>query len=126
MTTSATPHFANIASYTESQLEDWGRLAPPLATPIDGELATRGISLWKSEDGRIKTGTWQCSPGTSRWEFVESGELVQILSGEMTVTRDGEAPLTLRAGDTAVFPPGWKGIWNITTTLRKVYTIWSV
>ena len=120
-----TPSFPQIAEYTDSQLEDWGRLAPPLATPLDGELATRGISLWKSEDTTIKTGTWQCSPGKSRWEFEGGGEFIQVLSGEMIVTRDGATPVTLRAGDTAVFPPGWKGTWEITTTLRKVYTIWS-
>lgn len=126
MTTApATPHFPSIASYTDQQLEDWGRLAPPLATPLEGELATRGSSLWKSADEKIKTGTWQCSPGKSRWEFSAGGEFIQVLAGEMTVTRDGQAPITLREGDTAVFPPGWAGTWEITRTLRKVYTIWT-
>ena len=41
----------------------------------------------------------------------------------MTVTIDGGEPLELAAGDTAVFPKGWSGIWDIHETLRKVYAI---
>ena len=41
----------------------------------------------------------------------------------MTVTRDGEEPVELGAGDMAVFPKGWCGTWDIHETVRKVYAI---
>ncbi len=41
----------------------------------------------------------------------------------MTVTADGGEPLDLSTGDTAVFPKGWTGTWDIAETLRKLYVI---
>lgn len=117
------PHFTNVAAHTDAQLDDWGALAPPLATSLGGAIATRGKALWQSADGKTKTGTWQCAPGKSRWELLENGEFIHILAGEMIVVEDGQEPKTLRAGDTAVFAKGWRGTWEVTQTLRKVYTI---
>ncbi len=36
-----------------------------------------------------------------------------MVSGRMTVTLDGGEPLELVAGDSAVFPKGWSGTWDI-------------
>ena len=52
-----------------AELEDWGPLEPPLGQPLEGAMATRGLTQWASPDGRIETGTWECEPGLSRWEF---------------------------------------------------------
>ena len=117
----STPHFTNIAAAPE--LENWGPLKLPLAESLEGDIATAGKELWKSPDGRTSTGTWQCAPGKSRWDFKTNGEFIHVLSGEMIVVEEGQAAITLRAGDTAVFPKGWRGTWQVTKTLRKVYTI---
>jgi hypothetical protein len=105
-----------------TELEDWGPLAPPLAQPLEGEMATRGRTQWATADGRIETGTWECEPGLSRWEFEANGEFIHVLSGSMEVTPDEGEPVVLGPGDSMTFPRGWKGTWRITETMRKVYT----
>ena len=108
-----------------AELEDWGPLEPPLGQPLEGTMATRGLTQWASPDGRIETGTWECEPGLSRWEFAGNGELVHVLSGSMEVTPDGGETVVLGPGDSMTFPTGWKGTWRITQTLRKVYTVFD-
>ena len=48
---------------------------------------------------------------------------MHILSGRMTVTPDGGEPADIGPGDTAVFPRGWTGTWQIHDTIRKLYVL---
>jgi uncharacterized protein len=48
---------------------------------------------------------------------------VHVLSGRMTSTPDGGAPQEFGPDDTAVFPRGWVGTWQIHETIRKVYVL---
>ncbi len=100
-------------------LEDWG----PLDEATGDEMATSGLTLWKDEATEAESGIWECAPGPSYWAL-ETNEFVHILAGRMTVTEDGGAPAEVRAGDTVVFPKGWKGTWDIHETIRKLYVIY--
>ena len=42
----------------------------------------------------------------------------------MTVQQDGDEPVELTAGSSAVFPLGWTGTWTVDETLRKVFTVY--
>lgn len=117
-----TPTF-NASALTFTQ-DDAKPLGQPTAEPLTGPIETRARVLSEDLDGRIKTGTWECEVGTSRWEFVDRGEFVHVLSGRMVCTEDGQEPVEVTAGSTAVFPLGWRGEWEVTQTLRKVYTIY--
>jgi uncharacterized protein len=97
-------------------LEDWGALAEATGEP----MTTRGLTLW--ENGPLSAGIWECTAGPSYWVQNEN-EVIQVLSGRMTVTIDGGEPVELGAGDLAVFPKGWSGTWDIHETIRKVYAI---
>lgn len=108
-----------------TDLEDWGPLEPPLATATGDPMPTRGLDLWTNDDESISTGTWECEPGPSRWDFTDNGEFIHVLSGRMTCTHDDGSSVELSAGSTAVFPPGWGGTWEVHETLRKVYVIFS-
>lgn len=99
-------------------------LGQPTAEPLSGDITTRSQAFFTSDDSRIISGTWECEPGASRWEFLERGEVVHIISGSMTVQRDGEEPVLLTPGTSAVFPIGWTGTWTVNETLRKVYVIY--
>jgi uncharacterized cupin superfamily protein len=55
---------------------------------------------------------------------VDRGEFIHVLAGSMVCTEDGQEPVELVAGSTAVFPLGWRGQWDVTQTLRKVFTIY--
>lgn len=97
----------------------------PTATPLSGVIRTRSCGLYATNDGKIKTGTWECEPGTSRWEFLNRGEFIHVISGRMIVHEDGQHPLELSEGSTAVFPIGWQGDWIVLETLRKVFVIYT-
>ena len=111
--TDITPY---LASAQTAELEDWG----PLAEATRDEMTTSGLTLW--QDGDQEIGVWECTPGPSRWKL-ETHEFVQIVAGRMTVTPDGGDPIEVSAGNTAVFPLGWTGTWDIHETIRKVYVI---
>ena len=117
-----TPTFtASILTFTDAEAKPLGQ---PTAEPLTGQITTRARTLSEDLDGRIKTGTWECEVGTSRWEFVDRGEFIHVLSGSMVCTEDGQEPVELTAGSTAVFPLGWRGEWDVRQTLRKVFTIY--
>jgi len=124
--TTVTPFLAAAA---DAKLEDWGPLeeALPIPGPIPGPISggepmhTSGTTLWSGE-GAQEAGVWECTPGPSRWSLGDN-EVVYILSGRMTVTPDGGEPTEVGPGDTAVFPRGWAGTWQIHETIRKLYVL---
>ena len=105
------------AAALAGDLEDWG----PLDEAIGAPMQTSGIALWS--DGDQEVGVWECTPGPSYW-ILETHEAVHILSGRMTVTPDGGAPMESGAGDVAVFPRGWRGAWQIHEKIRKLYVLY--
>lgn len=114
-TVNITPYFSDAASH---EVEDWG----PLPEATGHEMATSGFTLW--EDGEQSVGIWVCEPGPSRW-LLETHEFIYVVAGKMVVTPDGGEATELKAGDTAVFPKGWAGTWDIQETLRKLYVIFD-
>ena len=114
-------------TFRPADLTDTDLTAKPLAPPTavaEGEVTTRSLVAFTSEDEKVLAGTWECEPGTSRWEFLERGEAIHVLSGRMTVQRDGEPAEEVGAGTSAVFPIGWCGVWTVHETLRKTYVIY--
>jgi uncharacterized cupin superfamily protein len=112
------------ASLSSGELEE-KPLGQPSAQPLTGDITTRSKVYFTSDDARIVSGTWECEPGASRWEFLTRGEIIHVLSGRMTVQRDGEDPVELAAGSSAVFPLGWVGTWTVHQTLRKVFVVYT-
>ena len=100
-------------------------LGQPSAEPLTGPITTRSRVYFTSDDSHIVSGTWECEPGTSRWEFLARGEVIHALSGRMTVQQDGEAPVELTGGASAVFPVGWCGTWTVHETFRKVFVVYT-
>ena len=99
-------------------------LGQPSAEPLTGEILTRSEVFFTSADDKILSGTWECEPGASRWEFLQRGEIIHVLSGRMTVQSDGEEGVELSAGSSAVFELGWCGVWTVHETLRKVFVVY--
>ncbi|WP_092557177.1 cupin domain-containing protein [Herbiconiux ginsengi] len=99
-------------------------LAPPSATPLDGEVLVRGRVEFANDDRTIISGVWESDIGSSRWEFTTRGEIVHILSGTMVVQRDGEEAVELTGGTAAFFPIGWAGVWTVVEPVRKFYVVY--
>ncbi|MEI8239154.1 MAG: cupin domain-containing protein [Actinomycetota bacterium] len=97
-------------------------LGPPSAEPLTGDILTRAKVFLDIE--KITSGTWECEPGASRWEFTTRGEIIYVLKGRMTVHEDGGDAVELTEGSSCIFPIGWKGVWTVHETLRKVFVVY--
>lgn len=102
-------------------LEDAGLMRQPWGTSLGGPIAMRRRQLWRSEDGRIGTGVWECDAGQFHTLFDREGEFIRVIAGRMTCVADDGTTLELGPGDSATFPPGWSGEWRIHEPLRKLF-----
>ena len=110
-----------LSAAATAELEDWGPLEE--ATSEEVPMQTHGLTMWTGpEDSGQETGIWQCTAGPSYW-VQEENEFIYLLSGSLTVTPDGGKPATFGAGDSAMFPRGWRGTWDLHETVRKVYVV---
>ena len=95
--------------------------AAPKPTALSEGVLEASDSLWATPG--VDVGFWECTPG--RFAATREGytEVCQFLSGRVTIEVDGEEPVTFGAGDTLVTPSGWRGMWHVHETVRKLYVI---
>jgi uncharacterized cupin superfamily protein len=82
------------------------------------------FTTWNVEEaeGGLYAGVWQSTPGT--WRIVyDEWEFCHILSGVSVIAEDGGEARTVRAGDSFVIRPGFRGTWEVVETTRKEYVI---
>jgi uncharacterized cupin superfamily protein len=63
---------------------------------------------------------WSCDVSEFPWTY-DSSETCYLLEGEVIVTPDDAAPVTIKAGDLVVFPAGMSCRWNVIAPVRKHY-----
>ncbi len=96
--------------------------APAPGRLVEGAPVFRSWTLNESADGKTFAGVWEATPGA--WRVVyDEWEYCAILDGVSTLTRDGEAPLRLAAGDHIVIEPGFTGVWRVEETTRKTFVV---
>lgn len=80
-------------------------------------------TTWNLEerDG-LYCGIWQSTPG--KWTIsYDEWEYCRILEGVSVISQDDGDAVTVRAGDSFVLRPGFKGSWEVIETTRKDYVI---
>lgn len=95
--------------------------APAPDRLISGEPRFRTWNVEEAEGG-LYAGLWEATPGKWRIEYDE-WELCHILEGVSIIAEDGGEARTVRAGDSFVLKPGFKGSWEVVETTRKEYVI---
>jgi uncharacterized cupin superfamily protein len=103
------------------ELEAAGLMREPWGTVLDGPMAMRRLELWRSNDGRISVGVWECESGRFQTLFDGEGEHIRVITGAMICTANDGAVIELGPGDSMTFPPGWSGIWDVRAPLRKIF-----
>lgn len=105
---------------------DVARIEPDHGAPeadriISGDPKFR---TWNAEerDGKLYAGVWESTPGKWRIAYDE-WEFCHILSGVSVITEDGGDARTIKAGDSFIIRPGFKGTWDVRETTRKQYVI---
>ncbi|GLS33344.1 hypothetical protein SAMN04488498_105105 [Mesorhizobium albiziae] len=110
-------HFLSID--TDSVEPEEGAPAPDRL--ISGAPKFRTWNVEEAEGG-LYAGIWEATPG--KWRIVyDEWEFCHILSGVSVVTEDGGEARTVKAGDSFVLRPGFKGSWEVLETTRKEYVI---
>ncbi len=95
--------------------------APERERLLSGDPKFRTWNVEEAEGG-LYAGIWEATPGMWRIEY-EEWEFCHILSGVSVIVEDGGKAWTLRAGDSFVLRPGFKGSWEVLETTRKEYVI---
>jgi len=72
------------------------------------------------EQGNLIAGTWECEPGTLDLNL-DLTEFCHLLEGHWKFVSDSGQVTEVRAGDSWVFPRGWKGTAEVIEKVRKVY-----
>lgn len=88
-----------------------------------GDLAKQTDSGF-FEEGNLVTGTWECEPGKMQLDL-DITEFCHLLKGHWILTSESGQVTEIKAGDSWVFPRGWKGVSEVIETVRKVYMIIS-
>jgi uncharacterized cupin superfamily protein len=95
--------------------------APAPDRLVSGDPRFRSWNL-EEADGGLYAGIWESTPGKWRIEYDE-WEFCHILTGLSVITEEGGQPRTVRAGDSFVIRPGFRGTWEVVETTRKEYVI---
>lgn len=95
--------------------------APPPERVLEGDPRFATWNVEATEDG-LYAGVWEATPG--RWRIVyDEWEFCRILSGISVIAEEGGEARTVRAGDSFVLRPGFKGTWEVLETTRKEYVV---
>ena len=109
-----------------SQSFDLSNVTPDEGAPAADRLISGDpkFTTWNVEEapGGIYAGIWQSTPG--KWKIVyDEWEYFHVLEGHSVVTEEGGSAVHLKAGDSHILRPGFKGTWEVIETTRKDYVI---
>ena len=95
--------------------------APDKAKIRSGRPTTKTWNLEDDGNG-LFAGIWEATAGEWDVEYTE-WEFFHILEGVSTLTEDGGEPVKLKAGDSFVIRPGFKGRWKVIEPTKKHYVV---
>ncbi|MER9017538.1 cupin domain-containing protein [Mesorhizobium sp. M0898] len=113
----ATPKFLSVG--VDAVEPEFGAPAPDRLISGDPKFRTWNV---EEQHGGLYAGVWEATPGKWRIEYDE-WEFCHILSGVSVIAEDGGDARTVRAGDSFVLRPGFRGSWEVLETTRKEYVI---
>lgn len=105
---------------------DIAAVEPEHSAPAPGRLISGDpkFRTWNLEDrdGDLFAGVWESTPG--KWRIVyDEWEFCHILAGTSVISEEGGEARSVKAGDSFVIRPGFKGTWEVIETTRKEYVI---
>ncbi|MBZ9852308.1 cupin domain-containing protein [Mesorhizobium sp. CA13] len=110
-------HYLTIS--TDSVDAEEGAPAPDRLISGDPKFLTWNV---EEREGGLYAGIWESTPG--KWRIVyDEWEFCHILSGVSVIEEEGGEARTVRAGDSFVLRPGFKGSWEVLEITRKQYVI---
>ncbi|MCV0396881.1 MAG: cupin domain-containing protein [Rhizobiaceae bacterium] len=105
---------------------DTGQAEPETGQPAEGRVIAGDprFRTWNVDEaqGGLYAGVWESTPGKWSVEYDE-WEFCHILSGLSIITEAGGESRTVKAGDSFILRPGFKGSWEVVETTRKAYVV---
>ena len=106
--------------HTETaQAEDF---APAPDRVVRGSPRGETRNAYESADGRKYVGVWSCGEGAWRVSYTE-WEYCRILEGQVRLTGNDGFVVETGPDGNLVIEPGFEGIWENLTMVRKLYVI---
>lgn len=102
------------------------QVAPVISRPAPEKVIAGNpvFTSWDIEEGDgIYAGLWQSTPGLWRVFWENDWEYCRIHSGHSVLTHEDGTRHDLRAGDSIVIRPGFRGTWEVMETTLKDYVI---
>ncbi|HUG15059.1 MAG TPA: cupin domain-containing protein [Thermomicrobiales bacterium] len=101
---------------------DVGEFKPKPTSLSEGQMEAMA-TLWTSPDGSVTAGVWECTPG--RFAATRDGfsEIAHVIKGRFKITNPDGSVTEHGPGDMVVTNSGWRGTWEVTETIRKVWII---
>ena len=101
-----------------ASLTDLVVTADSFGVPV-GPLPKQSDGMMYNE-GKNFAGTWECEVGTMELDL-DLTEFCHLLEGHWIFTSASGQVTEVKAGDSWVFPRGWKGTAEVVEKVRKVY-----
>ena len=109
------PFFLRVAASVDAEVS-----RPDPARVIAGDSVHTTWNL-EERDG-LYCGIWQSTPG--KWHIAyDEWEYCRILEGVSVIAEDGGGAIRVKAGDSFILRPGFRGTWEVLETTRKDYVI---
>jgi uncharacterized cupin superfamily protein len=109
----------------DMELDEYGPIGASIGVPLDGPMTHRGKVFWSRADSSVTCGLWEVDAGKFSCSFDGEGEMVHVVKGSVGETADTGEVIELGEGDVYTFTPGWSGIWEIPTPMRKFFTTFA-
>lgn len=109
----------------DMELDEYGPIGESIGIALDGPMNHRGKVFWAKGDGSVSCGLWEVDAGRFSCTFDGEGEMVHVVRGSITATGAEGEVIELGEGDVFTFEPGWTGIWEMPTPMRKFYTTFT-
>lgn len=74
-------------------------------------------------DDNVEMGIWEVTPGTFHGSKVGVCEFMHFAQGAGTITDESGAITHISPGVSVFVPDGWRGTWDVTSTVRKSYVV---
>lgn len=109
----------------DMELDEYGPISASIGVALDGPMNHRGKVFWSKADGSVTCGLWEVDSGRFSCAFDGEGEMVHVVKGTITATSQSGEVIELGEGDIFTFTPGWTGIWEMPTPMRKFFTTFT-
>jgi uncharacterized protein len=106
-------------------LDDYGPIGESIGVALDGPMNHRGKIFWMKQDGSVSCGLWEVDAGRFSCRFDGEGEMVHVVRGKLIARSDDGQVVELAEGGVYTFTPGWTGIWEMPTPMRKFFTTFT-